>query len=423
MSKSFYNLACFLILIFPILIITGPFLSDSAVIIIDLIFIYRVFLEKDFEILRNKYFYFLIFFFSYFSLRSLFVEDILFSFKSSFTYIRFIIFIFAISYFLKNNKKLFNFFSKIFLFTIFIVCIDALFQYKFGFNFLGFEIENPDKLNGLFGDEAVLGSFLVRLTPLLFAVLFYYLKPDKNIFIVISILLLIELVIFLSGSRSSLFLMILFVSLMFLTYKNLRKPILIFNLIAICLFFGFSKISSQLEHSIYYSLKDPFKTMFPKNVDTGNEKKREIIIFTKVYDSHYKTAYNMFQKNKIFGVGTKMYRKLCDDKKYYVNKFSCTTHPHNFYLQLLAENGLLGIFFLIIPFFVVIKLIFSKIFYVNFFSLSYVKSNSSLMIIYGIFINLWPFIPSGNLFNNWLSILIFFPLGFYQFLNTNNESS
>ena len=423
MSKNFYNLACFLISIFPILIVSGPFLSDSAVIIIDLIFIYRIFFEKNFEMFRNKYFYFLIFFFSYFSIRSLFADDILFSFKSSFSYIRFIIFIFAVSYFLNSNKKLFSFFSKIFLFTIFIVCIDALFQYIFGFNFLGFEIENPDKLNGLFGDEAVLGSFIVRLTPLLFAVLFYYVNPNKNILIVISILLLIELVTFLSGSRSSLFLMILFVGLMFLTYKNLRLPILISHVIAICLFLGLSKVSSQLTYSIYYSFKDPFKTIFPKNLDTNKEKKNGIVIFTKVYDSHYKTAYNMFQKNKTFGVGTKMYRKLCDDKKYYVNKFSCTTHPHNFYLQLLAENGMIGFLFIIIPFFVVTKLIFNKIMNANFFALSYVKSHSSLMIIYGIFVNLWPFVPSGNLFNNWLSILIFFPLGFYNFLNIKNESS
>ena len=69
---------------------------------------------------------------------------------------------------------------------------------------------------------------------------------------------------------------------------------------------------------------------------------KKIYIFTKVYDSHYNTAYNMYLDNKLFGVGTKMYRKLCRDEKYYVNQFSCTTHPHNFYFQQLAENGLIG---------------------------------------------------------------------------------
>ena len=50
----------------------------------------------------------------------------------------------------------------------------------------------------------------------------------------------------------------------------------------------------------------------------------------------------MFKHNKIFGVGNKMYRKLCNKDEYFVNDFSCTTHPHNFYLQVLAENGLIG---------------------------------------------------------------------------------
>ena len=30
-----------------------------------------------------------------------------------------------------------------------------------------------------------------------------------------------------------------------------------------------------------------------------------------------------------------------------------------------------------------------------------------------IFINLFPFSPSGSFFNNWLSIIYFLPLGFY----------
>ena len=34
-------------------------------------------------------------------------------------------------------------------------------------------------------------------------------------------------------------------------------------------------------------------------------------------------------------------------------------------------------------------------------------------ILLGIFVNLFPFLPSGNFFNNWLSILYFLPIGFY----------
>ena len=31
----------------------------------------------------------------------------------------------------------------------------------------------------------------------------------------------------------------------------------------------------------------------------------------------------------------------------------------------------------------------------------------------GIFINLFPFIPGGNFFNNWISIILYYNIGFY----------
>ena len=35
-----------------------------------------------------------------------------------------------------------------------------------------------------------------------------------------------------------------------------------------------------------------------------------------------------------------------------------------------------------------------------------------LCLIVGILISLWPFSPSGNFFNNWLSIIYYLPVGF-----------
>ena len=38
---------------------------------------------------------------------------------------------------------------------------------------------------------------------------------------------------------------------------------------------------------------------------------------------------------------------------------------------------------------------------------------SALLI--GIFINLWPIIPTGNFFNNWLSMVYLIPISYYLF--------
>ena len=42
---------------------------------------------------------------------------------------------------------------------------------------------------------------------------------------------------------------------------------------------------------------------------------------------------------------------------------------------------------------------------------------SYYLINLGILMNLFPLIPSGNFFNNWLSLILFYPLGMWLYLN------
>ena len=203
MINSIDKLACYLIILMPIFLVTGPFLSDLSVVIIDLTFLFIIFKEKKFFLLNNKYFKFLMILWIYFSLRSLFADDIFLSFKSSFFYLRFIFLIWAISFFLERNKNLFDNFSKVFLAVICFVILDAIIQYITGTNILGFKIQNPDKLNGLFNDEAILGSYLVRFTPLIFAVMYCYFDTKKYSMFYLFVLSFLGFVIFISGSRSS----------------------------------------------------------------------------------------------------------------------------------------------------------------------------------------------------------------------------
>ncbi len=353
----------------------------------------------------------------YFSVRSLFADDIFLSFKSSFFYLRFIFLIWAISFFLERNKNLFDKFSKFFMVVICFVILDAILQYITGINILGFKTQTPDKLNGLFNDEAILGSYLVRFTPLIFAVLYCYFDTKKYPMFYLIVLTFLGFGIFISGSRSSIFLFIIFSILFFLVNINLRKIIIICFLTILIVIASLSQLSNKVSHSIYYNFFDPIRTIFFETNNENNFDNKKIYMFTQVYDSHYNTAYNMYLDNKLFGVGTKMYRKLCRDEKYYVNQFSCTTHPHNFYFQQLAENGLIGFLGILIIFTYTLISLFKKIYYVNFKKNNIIEF-SSTMILIGLFINFWPIVPSGNFFNNWLSIIIFFPIGFLKyFLN------
>ena len=417
MPNRLVKFASMLIILMPAFLITGPFLSDLSVILIDLIFLYLIFKNQNTDVLlRNNLFIFFFIFNVYISIRSIFTDEIFFSLKSSLPYVRFLVFIFAVSYFLRINKKLEKNFSKLFLLLILVVCVDAIFQYIFGFNFLGFRIDNPDKLNGFFKDEAVLGSYLIRLFPLILVTFFslYGFKDNKFKFYILFIL--VSFVIFLSGSRSSLALLILFVILIMLLFNELRKTFLIISSISILLLIFLLQVSEKLKYKTYINFYNPIQTMFFAS-DLYPLDQKNFYFFTPVHDTHYRTAYNIFKENKIFGAGNKMYRIVCSKEGIYINKFSCTSHPHNFYMQVLAENGIIGLVFIASLFIMVFFKLFKEIFLRNFKNeIKY--DNKSILLLIGIFLNLWPIIPSGNIFNNWLSIIMYFPGGFLMYFTS-----
>jgi O-antigen ligase len=137
-------------------------------------------------------------------------------------------------------------------------------------------------------------------------------------------------------------------------------------------------------------------------------------IFSREHQGHYIIALRMFLDNPIFGQGPRSFRYLCSDEKFIKSDGICTTHPHNTYLQLLAETGLIGFSFVFLLFFSCSNALIKKFIY----NLKYTKEdNTYLQIKYisliAIFINLFPFVPSGNFFNNWLSFTSYYPIAFY----------
>ena len=130
------------------------------------------------------------------------------------------------------------------------------------------------------------------------------------------------------------------------------------------------------------------------------------------------TSIRIFDDNKIFGSGPRSYRNECD--KYKINRFSCDRHPHNYYIQLLSETGLIGVSFLILIYIIIIKKL-----YLFYFQKTKTIDDLKFCFLAFYLAALWPIIPSGNFFNNWLSIMNFLPLSFYLYLSkkriTKNE--
>ena len=78
--------------------------------------------------------------------------------------------------------------------------------------------------------------------------------------------------------------------------------------------------------------------------------KTDLRYFSETHEEHIFTAYKIFQENILIGKGVKTFRAECKKhKKLYYH--GCSTHPHNTYMQLLSEIGLIGTIPIIILFF------------------------------------------------------------------------
>ena len=112
-----------------------------------------------------------------------------------------------------------------------------------------------------------------------------------------------------------------------------------------------------------------------------------------------------------------MFRVHCSNIEYKISEFSCSTHPHNYSVQMLAETGIFGFIFFIYFFFLLIK---------DFFHLALNNNNNKYKFpLYSLLIlnlmNFMPLFPSGNFFNNWVSINYAFGLGVYFYLREKYE--
>ena len=408
----FYYFPVILFSLIPFFLITGPFLSDLSISLIGILFILYCFKEKNFSYFRNRYFYFFLIFWGYLILNSIFNNFNIDSLKISFFYFRYGVFVVAIVTLLNNNDK----FIKYFFYCIFIcftaLILDGFYQYLFGENILGWK--NFSRTSSFFGDEQILGSYLSRLWPIFFGLSIYvFNQKNKLFFVLILIFILSEALIFLSGDRSAFFYINLSAVFVILFSQKLYKLRLFTLLSSVLLLIVISFINPTAKERVFD------QTLDQMNLTNEANKEGQIYIFTEAHNEMYISAYKMFLDNKIIGVGVKNFRNICNNPKYFVNgKEVCNTHPHNAYLQIISETGTIGFMFLIV-------VLFYYFIYICKHSILRIKgkyyfNDFEICILSGIAIYLWPFVPTGNVFNNWLNITLILNLPFLIWSRKSN---
>ena len=246
------------------------------------------------------------------------------------------------------------------------------------------------------GDELKISNLVFHFGTLVFSYFFTESLSKKNKFTFIHILFFIFLIatIFITAERS-----------------NFITIIAFFFIINVFLLFINKNVSSSynifFNNNFFLSVNNKYlkERMIINNIFKEVKKlhynpDKSYLNKDSVYFAHYSTAYQIFQKNKFFGVGIKNFRKFCKNSEFNKNIHpsfhdrKCATHPHNFYFEFLSEIGLIG-FLLIISFFIYSFFIFFKrrnnfIFF------------SSIILL----VNFIPFLPRGSFFTNWNAIIL-----------------
>ena len=404
-SPYFYFFSL-LFLLLPVALVTGPFLPDAFLTLIGIYFLIVSVQKKLYAYYQNIFVYIFIIFYLFLLISGLMSEDIYSSLIDSngpLFYFRYLFFVLGVHYLIDTNPKLIKYFSSILLITILVVIMDGIVQWQTGTNLLGYHIDNIHgrRVTGLFRDEPILGHFLSHVVPLSFALLLFMTNEKKNkfkILLLFSFLILTEVSIFITNDRAAFLRIVQFTLLLIFLSNNFK----LFRLISFFLsLIIISFLALNTSHSYDRYMKDTLEEV--------SSTKIPYMPWTPVHEKHFEVAFNFFQESPVIGNGPQFFRYKCMQEPIK----GCTNHPHNYYFQTLAELGLVGVSFLFLGFLYLLLILFRQ--FLNIWILKKEKYYipDHLLSLYSLtFIFLWPLIPSGSFYNNWLNVMIFLPVPF-----------
>jgi len=414
----------------PFLLATSIFLADLFSSISGIILIYIFFKKKIsfFRIIRKEIIL-MISFYLIILTSLLFTEYFKISFLASFFYFRYFLVSLSIFYLLKKYDFFITIFLYSLMFTILIVLIDALIQYHFGKNLFGYDwpgrvyevSPNFKYITGFFNEEKKLGSYLVRFLPLMLAAIYWKEKRYNN-FLGDCFLLFVGIIVYLASERTALFLYFIISASYLLINKNKLRVISCLVLVFGLLFYLQPELKDKYVKFTIKQIEGRYTINGKRNNSLLNDK-TGIRYYSYEHENLVYTSVKIFQENYLFGSGVKTFYHECNNLKKgklkeiapnnRKNKMMCSTHPHSAYFQILSDIGVFGLVVALYFLYYVI-LTWCK-FFIN------ICKNNKINISYyfinlGVLVSIFPLIPSGNIFNNWISLILFYLLGFWLFL-------
>ena len=342
----------------------------------------------------------------------------------SILFFRYLLLYFILRYLVEKNIIFFKWFFISSLICTLFVSLDIFYQFTFSIDIFGIEPLHPSKLSGPFGDELIAGGYIHKFSLFSIFVLPFFKFKKTYLSLILSALFLIYMTaIILSGNRMPLVLFLLSIFLILLFENKTRKYIPISLILVVSILFTIYKSNSTV------------KSSFDSFIDNSSDMINVFVVenFTKsskipekripIYYQEMKTFYGTWMMNKYIGGGMKSFRHNCPKRKIisHNERTTCNTHPHNYYLEILTDVGLIG--------FLITCLIFILTIYNSIIKNYFLKPRKPLNIISVPFVfifisEIFPIRTSGSYFTTSTATFIFILIAVIATLTkqkTNNK--
>ena len=253
--------------------------------------------------------------------------------------------------------------------TIFL-SIDIFLQFSIGKDILGYP-EINGRYGGVFGDEAIAGSYIQKFSILaILAALYFKFKKfiNKELFI-IFIITTLGIGILLTLDRIPFFIYIISLFTLLIFVKFFKKVFFFSIILVLVIFFLFYKNNDPIKNR-YHQIFVFAEIIFFKSTSLETHQhinKNEMSLKEKTmhtgieYFFLFDSAFYTFKNNPWLGSGRKSYHTSCIEMRKFRSDLLCAPHTHNIYLEILINQGIIGVLVFLTFLITVLKKYYSEL--------------------------------------------------------------
>lgn len=320
-------------IIMPFLLVFYRTIADLTVVFVGVIFIFISYQKKDWRWLNNSWVKFNMLFWLYLLLlNSPLSATPLNSFLYGLFFVRWPLFACALAYWLfKDESRKTQFIYALCAVCAFII-FDSIWQYFAGTDLFGYDKLPGNRLSGPF-KAPIPGITLLRIFFIaLFALLIrrYFKSITASFWMLISLMFIGVLFMMMTGERMAFMLFLLACTCIIVGF-SIEQKIKKINILA-----GVAAILISAIALILFSPATAERSIYSIAAKVGH-------FWQSDYGLVFSAAIEVWKENPIFGNGLHSYRQACEQMGLLASWGMPCSHPHNLYLQIAAETGIIGL--------------------------------------------------------------------------------